>query len=553
MSYSFFSQGEDGTINLQVRDASSNKSCDFNNNGIDVVLNRGEVNEITTTYKGLGIYKTVGDLIVEATTGDVYLNTDPSGTVVVNGGDLNMSSGDINNVASITSAVGSDMYIKGRGAGDIFFQTSNTTRMTVDNGGVVSFASLPQCSSIPTLNDELVNKSYVDTHSGGSQSLSQVLAVGNSAGTYNIDMSGNNIINTDVLNSRVNNDIYIDARGTGDLIIRSSATERLRVYDTGNIKASSTLDMSDNLITNCSQITATGDLILNPVGSIDCNGKNINLTGGEIHNCDLIHSQNNTDVVLEGKGTGDVIIKTNAINRITVADSGIATFSALPECSAVPSSNSQLVNKLYVDGLTPATPTLASVLTAGNNAGSSNIAMNGNSVNAVLNIQGSNNTDLNFIAVGTGDLVFKTNTNTTQFTISDTTGIGIFNNQISLARVMEKTSAGTVTTNAMSLDYTAINGVITCTPSSASNIALTLTNVPTTAGSYNLTFLIDTSTYKQYINSFSINGSSYTPVSSGGFSSLSVNASATSALQYVSIIMSGGTVSKVITNLVSLY
>ena len=553
MSYSFFSQGEDGTINLQVRDASSNKSCDFNNNGIDVVLNRGEVNEITTTYKGLGIYKTVGDLIVEATTGDVYLNTDPSGTVVVNGGDLNMSSGDINNVASITSAVGSDMYIKGRGAGDIFFQTSNTTRMTVDNGGVVSFASLPQCSSIPTLNDELVNKSYVDTHSGGSQSLSQVLAVGNSAGTYNIDMSGNNIINTDVLNSRVNNDIYIDARGTGDLIIRSSATERLRVYDTGNIKASSTLDMSDNLITNCSQITATGDLILNPVGSIDCNGKNINLTGGEIHNCDLIHSQNNTDVVLEGKGTGDVIIKTNAINRITVADSGIATFSALPECSAVPSSNSQLVNKLYVDGLTPATPTLASVLTAGNSAGSSNIAMNGNSVNAVLNIQGSNNTDLNFIAVGTGDLVFKTNTNTTQFTISDTTGIGIFNNQISLARVMEKTSAGTVTTNAMSLDYTAINGVITCTPSSASNIALTLTNVPTTAGSYNLTFLIDTSTYKQYINSFSINGSSYTPVSSGGFSSLSVNASATSALQYVSIIMSGGTVSKVITNLVSLY
>lgn len=96
-------------------------------------------------------------------------------------------------------------------------------------------------------------------------------------------------------------------------------------------------------------ITATGDLILNPVGSINCNGKTIDMTGGEIHKCPLIHSQNNNNIIVEGLGTGDVILKTNGVNRVTVDDNGITTFSTLPECSVVPTTNNQLVNKDYVD------------------------------------------------------------------------------------------------------------------------------------------------------------------------------------------------------------
>ena len=73
------------------------------------------------------------------------------------------------------------------------------------------------------------------------------------------------------------------------------------------------------------EIVCSGDLELKPTGSIDCNGKTINMTGGEIHNCPLVHSQNNNDIIIEGKGTGDVILKTNNVNRITVDDTGVLT------------------------------------------------------------------------------------------------------------------------------------------------------------------------------------------------------------------------------------
>lgn len=98
-------------------------------------------------------------------------------------------------------------------------------------------------------------------------SLSSVLAVGNSAGTFDIDMSGNDIL-------------------------------------------------------NCASITSTGDLLLNPVGSIDANGKTLNMTAGEIHNCPLIHSQNNIDITIEGKGNADVILKTANTNRLAISDTG---------------------------------------------------------------------------------------------------------------------------------------------------------------------------------------------------------------------------------------
>ena len=46
---------------------------------------------------------------------------------------------------------------------------------------------------------------------------------------------------------------------------------------------------------SANQITSSGDLLLNPIGSVDCNGRVLNMTNGEIHNVPLIHSQNNMD------------------------------------------------------------------------------------------------------------------------------------------------------------------------------------------------------------------------------------------------------------------
>lgn len=94
----------------------------------------------------------------------------------------------------------------------------------------------------------------------------------------------------------------------------------------GNNAGANDIDLNNNQLLNCAEITASGDLILNPVGSIDCNGKTINMTGGEIHNCPLIHSQNNQNIIIEGKGTGDVILETNGVDRVTISDTGAITF-----------------------------------------------------------------------------------------------------------------------------------------------------------------------------------------------------------------------------------
>ena len=71
----------------------------------------------------------------------------------------------------------------------------------------------------------------------------------------------------------------------------------------GNSAGATDIDLNDNTLLKCAEITSTADLLLNPTGSIDANGKTLNMTNGEIHNCPLIHSQNNADITIEAKGT----------------------------------------------------------------------------------------------------------------------------------------------------------------------------------------------------------------------------------------------------------
>jgi hypothetical protein len=152
--------------------------------------------------------------------------------------------------------------------------------------GIKTFNTLPQSSVVPTLGDEFVNKNFTDA-------------------TY-IDFLSNQNISGEKTFTNANT--YINNTLTADTI------------------------------------TATGDLTLNPVGSINCNGKTIDMTGGEIHKCPLIHSQNNNNIVVEALGTGDIILKTNGINRVTIADNGVSTFSTLPQCSVVPTLGDEFVN-----------------------------------------------------------------------------------------------------------------------------------------------------------------------------------------------------------------
>jgi hypothetical protein len=105
----------------------------------------------------------------------------------------------------------------------------------------------------------------------------------------------------------------------------------------GNSAGANDIDMNGNDLLNVDEITSTGDIILNPVGKIDCNGKTIDMTGGEIHKIPLIHSQNNIDLTIEGKGTADLIFKTNNVDRLKITDTGV--FTGLPEAIQLAASD----------------------------------------------------------------------------------------------------------------------------------------------------------------------------------------------------------------------
>tara|TARA_R110000868_G_scaffold376173_1_gene641002 strand:+ start:149 stop:1900 length:1752 start_codon:yes stop_codon:yes gene_type:complete len=179
------------------------------------------------------------------------------------------------------------------GVGYVTLNTSQTL-----TSGIKTFTNLPECSTSATTNNQFVNLNKLN----------------NAISTAGID--------------------YVHITGTETI--------------TGEKTFSNANTYINNTLT-ANTITATGDLTLNPVGSINCNGKTIDMTGGEIHKCPLIHSQNNNNIVVEALGTGDIVLKTNGVDRVTVADNGITTFTLLPQCSSVPSTGNDLINKSYGD------------------------------------------------------------------------------------------------------------------------------------------------------------------------------------------------------------
>jgi len=107
----------------------------------------------------------------------------------------------------------------------------------------------------------------------------------------------------------------------------------------------------------------------------------------------------------------------------------------------------------------------------------------------------------------------------------------------------------------MTINYSSnTNNIYAISPSSASNVALTITNLPTTRSAvYNFTFLINTSTNKNYINSLTINGSSVTMKAIGGLANVSIDSSATMVIQNIYIQMTNSTVTNAFTSVASCF
>ncbi len=156
----------------------------------------------------------------------------------------------------------------------------------------------------------------------------------------------------------------------------------------GQIQTVNTIANSTHYL-NFSDSSATGYGKPQKTAGISCNPSTNTLT------VDTINAPTTTNLTLESQSTRDVILKTNGVNRVTVSSSGIANFSTLPECSVIPTTINQLVNKSYVDSY----PTLSNVLTNGNSA-SKLINMNSNNI--------TNNNSISFLNQdGERKLVFR--------------------------------------------------------------------------------------------------------------------------------------------------
>jgi len=122
---------------------------------------------------------------------------------------------------------------------------------------------------------------------GGGQNLDDVLSIGNNAGANDIDMNAQDIVNIDEIETKI---------------------------------------IKTQLLSNL-DIQADLDIIFNPGGIIDANGKTLNMRNGEIHAAHLIHGRNNTDFKVQAKGTGDLILETNNTERFKITDTGNLIFN----------------------------------------------------------------------------------------------------------------------------------------------------------------------------------------------------------------------------------
>jgi len=113
---------------------------------------------------------------------------------------------------------------------------------------------------------------------------------------------------------------------------------------------------------------------------ISMSGNTIKMAGGEIHNCPLLHGQNNTDIVIEAKGTGNLILETNTLTRVTVEDTGDVL----------------LTGSLFVDGSI--------------NGGSVNLDINSNSL---INLSSAGDNALTIDYTGADNVVIVDGTNPT--------------------------------------------------------------------------------------------------------------------------------------------
>ena len=161
---------------------------------------------------------------------------------------------------------------------------------------------------------------YPDTFSAGRKgyvgypnATSNDISITNDIGgvTLNASTLGSNLITS----ATGNNTIQTASGGTGNNVISVNNTTGYNRFQNASGVKFQTTNTANTMTNGSNTITSsTGDTVVNTV-------------------------------------LGSTKIRSNGVDAISVNPSGIATFTSLPECSVVPTTANQLVNKTYADGL----------------------------------------------------------------------------------------------------------------------------------------------------------------------------------------------------------
>ena len=237
------------------------------------------------------------------------------------------------------------------------------------------------------------------------------------------------------------------------------------------------------------------------LNSDNLSGLSLDVSGqSNLNNVDLIGNLNSVNIVNSGSITSESIVNTGALTSGSITNTGALSSVSITNSGA----------------LTSNTITSTNLLTCSNG-----------------------------LTVSSGTVSFQANV----------IGLTVVNGLNSRLTKLDNLSGGvavnsTISSNVLTINYTSNNGQsIFITPTA--NFSLVLTNVPT--GSVNAIYKLEIYiNAKFYCNSITVNGTAINMTSVGGFSNITINASATGLIQQFVIFFTGSsTPSKVSTILLS--
>ncbi len=157
---------------------------------------------------------------------------------------LNMFNNNVYSLSNISGGASSTFDINST-SNNLTLSTGGNVRQTISNAGLITYTSLPQCSSVPSNVADLTNKAYVDSVAGGSSTVT--ITENNSAG---------NFYPAFVNGSGTGKSLYIDSLTTG-----MSYTPDTSTLYASNFVGDFTGNLSGNATTasSVSGITITSD------------------------------------------------------------------------------------------------------------------------------------------------------------------------------------------------------------------------------------------------------------------------------------------------------